>query len=432
MAFKPKIDKKAKAIADFKKTKETAVTTQSGKARAEELIKLRTEFKGMAVDLKKPTEVIPSGSWVFDRCIGDGSGTGRPGGVPRGFIGELYGAESCGKTTLALTICREAQKQGLLVVYVDFEKTIKAQRPYIKRIGLDIEDENTFFLIQPRCYEDGADAVINALIRVKPALIIIDSLATAIPREFIANPIDSPAQVGKHAKLTTMFIGKLNDAMEDANAAVIVINQYRSNIKSSQYDEGPKLLTTGGLAIKYAFLWRCELKPTSDKEEINTTSVTLGKKEVRPVNQKIKMFISKNKFDSPYRSSYVYITFGTGIDNVRSIQELAENKKVIKAAGAWFKYESPNDNTFSFNINGRTAVTAYLKSHSDVLEDITSGLFIEADDEEYEAARMSGEIEEEANTGKASGGVSAAQRAVRKLLMEEAGDGAADEMALPD
>jgi RecA/RadA recombinase len=320
---------------------------------------------------------------------------------------------------------------GLRVLYADFEKSLRGQRNYVKNIGVDIDDKKKFIHIEPSCYEDGAKAVLTAMLVFKPGLIVIDSLATAIPRAFLKGNLDEAAQVGLHAKLTTTFIGNLNAHLKDANSAIIVINQFRSNIKKDQYEEGPKEITTGGLASKYAYMWRCELKPTSDKEEVTGISDTTGIKEAKLTNQKVKLIMVKNKIDKPFRSSFVYITFGVGIDGIRSVQALAENKGLIKAKGAWYGYTSKNDPTLSFNLAGRPAVTNYLKAHPEIVNDMKPQLFPQIDSEEYMAAKESGSLAENGDSDSDEEELTPEQMAAI-ANMENSMDAASSSMKLPN
>jgi len=134
-------------------------------------------------------EFIPTGSWVIDRLIGDGGGQNQSGGLPRGHIIEVYGNESCGKTTLGISACVEAQRMGLLPMWLDFERTFS--KNYAKKMGLNL---NKFIFHEPDTFEHGAKLIADAL-KTHPALIVVDSVSAMIPKAFLEAGEDDPGRI---------------------------------------------------------------------------------------------------------------------------------------------------------------------------------------------------------------------------------------------
>jgi recombination protein RecA len=384
---------KAAAKTTEKKAAAASAATTTTKGNNAEVMKFLQEYdkKGMIGDIGQPISFISSGSWVVDRIIGDGTGTGAPGGIPRGFMTEVFGQESCGKTTLALHACAEAQKKGGLVVYVDFEKSLEAQWHYIKNLGINL-DKTKFVHLRPDTYEEGIKAMFEATVRLKPAVLVVDSLAAAIPAKFLTGNVDEAAQIGLHAKTTGIFISTMNKVILKCNTALIIINQLRTNIKG-KYDEGPQEQTTGGKAQKYYMHLRIQMKPKA-KEAISEISAITGMKEDKLVNQQVIVTAVKNKLDKPFRSAPIYITFGKGFDGVRSLISLAEARGVIqKGGGGYYSYKSPTNEALNFNLQGKDALSRHLEEHDEILQDMKPRLFPQVDAAAYVEAKAHGVLD---------------------------------------
>jgi len=395
MAESPKkkaVAKKATKKATKKAVKKTIATKGGSAGDIADFIK-GLDKGGMLADITKKINYISTGSWIIDRLIGDGSGEGRPGGIPRGFITELFGDESCGKSTLALHVAAEAQAQGEIVVYVDFEHSLRSQRTYIENLGVDI-DPNKFIVITPENYEDGVAKIGEALLKIKPALIILDSLAAAAPKAVMDGSAGDLAQIGLHAKLTASFLNWVNKRLEKSDTALLVLNQKRSNIKASKYDAGPDEVTTGGKAIRFFPSLRIELKP-STKGTVDQVNALTGVKEKKAIDQTVKCVIVKNKIDKPWMSSPIYITYGKGIDGIKSLIKLAVAKGVIKKGGAWFEYIDPVDESRSFKRQGENQVWKKLIENPDTVKALYPMLMPELDTEEYLAAKKTNQIAED-------------------------------------
>jgi recombination protein RecA len=339
--------------------------------------------QGFVGDVTKKIDLISSGSWVVNRLIGDGTHKNAPGGIPRGYITEIYGDESTGKTTLALHIAKQTMLAGESVVYADFEQTLRTQFKYLENLGIDTNSQKFLHLI-PTNLEDGAKVIGECLIKLRPALIVIDSVTAMIPKEVLEKDTGDGAAIGKHARLVGSFINWIVKKLQPYNASLLLVNQMRSNIKQSQYDPGPSTITTGGKAIPFFAALRIRLKDTGRKEEVANKSTITGLDEKKIVSKEVKVVIEKNKLDMPYKSGPVFIVFGQGIDNIMSLIALGINKKVIKSGGAgYFSWKDPNSN-LSFNIQSKQALKRHLEQNPDVLKALQPYLLPTKDDAEMD------------------------------------------------
>ena len=346
---------------------------------------------GVKGDVNSVIEFISSGNWIIDRLIGDGTGTGGPGGVPKGAITEVFGNESCGKSTLAFHLIKEAMAAGGIAVYVDHERTFTLQKNYVRRLGVDIDSPN-FILIEPDNYEQGNSLMGQAIIELKPAIVVVDSLAAAVPSAAMNSDPEDPVRMGLHAQLTSTILPRFAKFIKNSNTALVILNQTRKNIKKSQYDVGPDETTAGGNAIKFYTSVRIEMQ-TKSKESQSTTSNLTGAEAKKVLNQAVKVTIIKNKVDVPFMSSRIYVTFGKGIDGLRSLLEAGVNKKVIKeASGSWLEYTSPTDPSKSWRRNGTQQTMKFLNENPAIVADMLPLLVPTVDVEEMKRAVDEGEV----------------------------------------
>lgn len=320
----------------------------------------------MIGDIYKKIDFISSGSWVINRLIGDGTHKDMPGGFPRGYITEIFGDESCGKTTLALHAAREAQQAGETVIYADFEHSLRTQYQYIKNMGIDTSPPKFIHLV-PTNFEDGVKKIGEALITIKPALIIIDSVTTMVPKSTISATAETETQIGRQAKLVGTFLNWISKYLEKYNTCLLLLNQLRSKIKTSMYDAGPTEDTSGGRAPKFFATLRLKMRP-KQQEKIKEKSKITGVAEDKAINQIVKVTVVKNKLDIPFKTGPIYIAFGQGIDNIMSIISLAEGKNVLKKGGAgYYEWKDP-EGKYSFRIQGKYNVKKHLEENPDTLK----------------------------------------------------------------
>jgi len=372
---RPKKEKIVKKEVDASKPIEKALVN---KERDTFVASLRKQ--GLMGDVTKKIDFISTGSWVINRLIGDGTHKNAPGGMPRGFMVELYGDESTGKTTLALHCAKQTMLAGETVVYADFEQTLRTQFQYLQNLGIDTNSQKFIHLI-PTNLEDGAKVIGECLIKLKPALIIIDSVTAMIPKEVLEKDTGDGAAIGKHARLVGSFINWIVKKLQPYNTTLLLVNQMRSNIKSSQYDPGPSFVTSGGKSIPFFSTLRIRLKETGKKEEVANKSSITGLDEKKIVSKEVKVVIEKNKLDMPYKSGPIFIVFGQGIDNIMSLISLGVNKNVIKKSGAYFTWKDPNSN-LAFNIQSKQALKKHLEQNPEILKALQPYLLPTKDDAE--------------------------------------------------
>jgi len=297
--------------------------------------KVSKEDKDAILDMnkRKKLEFIPTGSWVINSLIGDGTLTGKPGGLPRGHIVEVFGDESSGKTTFALSACRQVQEMGGLPIYLDFEQTFHPI--YAEKVGLNL-DSKKFMVIQPKHFQHGA-RIIHDTLAMKPHLIVCDSVSAMLPKQFLEGEIDEGQRIGLQAQLMSGMLSYISKFLNDANVCLLFTNQMRKVIKKSKFETGPDEESSGGWALKFYSSVRLKLRK-STVEKVDVKSKVTGKKGQEPINVMVKATVVKNKIDKPYYSAPVYIRFGEGFDNILSVMELAINTNVIKKAGAFLTF----------------------------------------------------------------------------------------------
>lgn len=337
--------------------------------RAEFFKNLIREDKDTIVDAKKMKAIdfIPTGSWVINQIIGDGTMTGSPGGYPRGHITEIFGDESAGKTTLGLLAIAEAQKAGGFGILVDFEQTFHPV--YAERLGLDLS-EDKFMVSQPVHFQQGARQIEKMLL-MKPDVIVIDSVSAMTPRQLLEADADEEMKVGILARLVAALLSRISKKLKNSHTSLILINQLRSVIKKSKYDRGPDEESTGGRSLKYYSSVRIKLI-TSKIEKIETVSKVTGKKEKEPINVLVKATVVKSKIDRALLTGPIYMRFGEGVDNILSIVELAVNLKVIKKKGTFFEFDTLNvqdKEKFRNALNENPKIFEKLQNNLVIMED---------------------------------------------------------------
>ncbi len=342
----------------------------------EYLRKVNKEDAHTIVNLKnrQAIDFVPTGSWIIDSLIGDGTMTGKPGGLPRGHIVEIFGDESSGKTTFVLSAIKCAQELGSVGILVDFEQTFHPD--YAQKIGVDLSPDK-FILVQPNYFQQGARQIFDMLM-MKPYIIAVDSVSAMIPKEFLQGDIDESARIGLQAQLMSVFLNYITKFLKASNTNLLFTNQLRTVIKKSKYETGPDEESSGGRALKFYSSVRISLK-RSIVEKIDVTSKLTGKKDKEPTNVTIKASVVKNKIDKPYKSAPVYIRFGIGFDNIKSIMELAINSKVIVKGGSFYSFTLNKE--LIFKVQGKEQLWKKLNTDMDAFKKVQDCLTINQDNE---------------------------------------------------
>lgn len=256
---------------------------------------------------------IPTGSIGLDAITG--------GGFPLGRIVELYGGESCGKTTVCLQAIREAQKMGLKCLFIDMEQAYDAG--YAGALGVNHKD---LYLAQPNCGEEALDMARTIIETGEIGLVIIDSVATLVPRVEIEGDVGDQ-QMGLQARMMSKALRMLAPSANKHDACVIFTNQTREKIGVMF---GDPTTTSGGNAMKFYASIRLKFSNRDSKTQLDTD----GLKKSKQVGAKC----IKNKTFPPFRECSYYIEFGKGIDSLSELIELATEKGILGKSGAWYNY----------------------------------------------------------------------------------------------
>jgi len=295
--------------------------------------------KGSVVRLgdqpKVDCESISSGSILLDDCLGIG-------GYPKGRIVEIYGPESSGKTTLALTAVAEVQRKGGYAAYIDAENSIDPD--YAKALGVNIDD---LILSQPDCGEEGLE-IVEALAKSGVfSLIIVDSVAALVPKaELEGNMVD--ANVGLQARMMSKAMRKITGLLNKNGCTVIFINQLREKVGVIY---GSNETTTGGRALKFYSSVRIDIRRT---EAIKQDGEIIG--NIASVK------IVKNKVAAPFKSCKVDIIYGEGISKEGELLDLAVEKGIVKKSVSWYEVYGEKMG------QGRETAKQYLKENKDIFE----------------------------------------------------------------
>lgn len=241
------------------------------------------------------------------------------GGIPRGRITEVYGKESGGKTTLALHVVAQAQKNGLNVAYLDMEYSLDPT--YMAALGVDWD---ALILSQPDTTEEVFRVMHSLASTGDVSLIVVDSVAALASRQEFEGDYGD-ANVGSIARSMSAGLKKLNPLLAPSNTAILLINQLRSQIGVYSPQGPPPDITTGGKALKFY---------ASLRLEINRTGPVKSGDNIIGAATKVKS--TKNKTFSPYREATFDIIYGRGVSRGSSIIGKAVDLGIIKRSGAWY------------------------------------------------------------------------------------------------
>ena len=323
--------------------------------------------KGAIMRLGEETKLlehgaISTGSLSIDLALGVG-------GVPRGRVIEIYGPESGGKTTLALHIVAEAQKEGGVAAFIDAEHALDPQ--YAKAVGVSVEE---LLVSQPDTGEQALD-IAELLIRSSAVdVIVVDSVAALVPRAEIEGEMGD-SHVGLQARLMSQALRKLTGILAKSHTTAVFINQIREKI--GVFYGNPET-TPGGRALKFYSSVRIEVRRKSDV-----------KSGADKVGNRTRVKITKNKVAPPFKEVDVDIVFGKGIDKMGDLVGIASDLDIIKKSGSFYKYENKTMG------QGKEKACAYLESNPKILEDIRNKVMSEVTGKTFEPKLTSDEEEKE-------------------------------------
>jgi recombination protein RecA len=286
----------------------------------------------------EPIDSISTGSLGLDVALGID-------GVPKGRVIEIYGPESSGKTTLALQITAQSQKEGGICAFIDAEHALDVK--YAGNLGVDIEN---LLVSQPDFGEQALD-ILETLVRSGAVdLIVIDSVAALTPKHEIEGDMGD-THVGLQARLMSQALRKLTAIVHKMNTTIIFINQIRMKIGTMGY--GSPETTTGGNALKFYASVRIDIR-----------KIATLKQGEEQIGNRVRAKVIKNKVAPPFRQAEFDIMFGEGISKEGEIVDYGVKLDIIDKSGAWFSYGETRLG------QGREKVKAFLKENLDVYAEL--------------------------------------------------------------
>ena len=282
-------------------------------------------------------EAISTGSLGIDIALGIG-------GMPKGRIIEIYGPESSGKTTLALSVIAQAQKKGGTCAFIDAEHALDPG--YAKKIGVDIEN---LLISQPDAGEQALE-IADTLVRSGAIdVLVVDSVAALVPKAELEGEMGD-SHMGLQARLMSQALRKLTSTVSRSNTLIIFINQIRMKIGVMF---GNPETTTGGRALKFYASVRMDVR-----------RVETLKQGGEMVGNHTRVKVVKNKVAPPFKQAEFDIMFGTGISREGDILDLAANTNVVNKSGAWYAYNGEKIG------QGRENAKKFLKENPEICQEI--------------------------------------------------------------
>ncbi|MGB0431960.1 MAG: recombinase RecA [Bacteroidia bacterium] len=282
-------------------------------------------------------EVIPTGSITLDMALGVN-------GIPKGRIIEIYGPESSGKTTMAIHMMAQAQKQGGTAVMIDAEHAF--DRFYAESLGVDVEN---LLIAQPDNGEQALEIADNLIRSGAVDIVVVDSVAALTPRAEIEGEMGD-SKMGLHARLMSQALRKLTGTISKTNCTVIFINQLREKIGVMF---GNPETTTGGNALKFYASVRLDIRRIG---QIKSGDQVIGN------HTRVK--VVKNKVAPPFTKAEFDIMYGKGVSRSGELLDLGVDMEVVKKSGSWFSY---GDTKLG---QGRDAVKQLLEDNPELSEEI--------------------------------------------------------------
>ena len=290
-------------------------------------------------------EAISTGSLGIDIALGIG-------GLPKGRIVEIYGPESSGKTTLALSVIAQSQKKGGTCAFIDAEHALDPS--YAKKIGVDIEN---LLISQPDAGEQALE-IADTLVRSGAIdVLVIDSVAALVPKAELEGEMGD-SHMGLQARLMSQALRKLTSTISRSNTLVIFINQIRMKIGIMF---GNPETTTGGNALKFYASVRMDIRrigAIKDKEDV--------------IGSQTRVKIVKNKVAPPFKTVDFDIMYGEGISKTGELIDLGVKAGIVEKAGSWFSYNGEKIG------QGRENAKTYLKEHVAVADEIEAKIRADA------------------------------------------------------
>jgi recombination protein RecA len=280
-----------------------------------------------------PISVISTGAISFDAALGVG-------GFPRGRVVEIFGPESSGKTTIALQVIAEAQKQGGMAAFVDAEHALDPI--YAAKLGVDVDN----LLVSQPDYGEQALEIAEALVRSGAIdVLVVDSVAALVPKAELDGEMGD-SHVGLQARLMSQALRKLTGIVAKSHTCLVFINQIREKIGVMF---GNPETTTGGRALKFYSSVRIDIRrigAIKDGDQV--------------VGSRTRVKIVKNKTAAPFREAEFDMMYGEGISHEGDLLDLAVNGNLVEKSGSWFSYKGERIG------QGRENAKQFLKDNKDI------------------------------------------------------------------
>jgi len=343
---------------------------------------------------------VPTGALSLDLALGIG-------GLPRGRVIEIFGPESSGKSTLAMHVVAEAQRNGGSCAYIDAEHAMDPV--YAQNIGVNVDE---LLISQPDTGEQGLE-IADMLVRSGALdVIVVDSVAALVPRAEIEGDMGD-SHMGLQARLMSQALRKLSGNLNKSNTIMIFINQLREKIGVMF---GSNETTPGGRALKFYASVRLDIRRI---ESIKDGTDIVG--------NRVRVKVVKNKVAPPFKQAEFDIMYGQGISREGNLLDVAVDMDIIKKSGAWFTYEGEQLG------QGRENAKVFLRENVDLVMEIDAkvrdacGVDAEAEAKAREelAAKSSGPIEKQGKK------LSAEQKAKAKMAERKAASAEASKVKKP-
>jgi recombination protein RecA len=284
-----------------------------------------------------PVSAISTGSISLDYALGVG-------GLPRGRICEIFGPESSGKTTIALQVVAEAQKNGGMAAFIDVEHALDPI--YAKKLGVDVDN----LLVSQPDYAEQALEITAALVTSGSIdVLVVDSVAALVPKAELDGEMGD-SHMGVQARLMSQAMRKLTGTVSKSNTCLVFINQIREKIGVMF---GNPETTTGGRALKFYSSVRLDIRRIAAIKDGETVT-----------GNRTKVKVVKNKVASPFREAEFDIIYGEGVSKEGDLLDLGVAQNIVEKSGSWFSYKGERIG------QGRENVRQFLRDNADIRERI--------------------------------------------------------------
>ena len=310
------------------------------------LVQMEKQFgKGAVVRIGSraivPVDIIPSGSISLDSALGVG-------GFPRGRVVEVFGPESSGKTTIALQVIAEAQKEGGTAVFIDAEHALDPA--YARKLGVDVDN---LLVAQPDHGEQALEITSAFVSSAAVDVVVVDSVAALVPKAELDGEMGD-SHMGLQARLMSQALRKLTGAISRTNTCLVFINQIREKIGVMF---GNPETTTGGRALKFYSSVRIDVRRISTLKDGD-----------KVIGSRTRIKVVKNKVAAPFKEAEVDLLYGEGISREGDLLDLAVTHNLVEKSGSWFSFAGERIG------QGRENARLFLKEHPEAAQKLDSEL----------------------------------------------------------